>query len=106
MKTKSNFHVSLEGITLGDHLVSLTPDCTRHGIYVGKCRVITVKLGVVSEESLEDFSSGEALDIYLQKSDFAAAEIARRAKSQVGFVIGTWDDRCFCEWCIKGLLVP
>lgn len=105
MKTKCRFHVSMDGMNLGDRLIAATPDGTRHGIYAGGCRVISVKSGIVSTELLEEFSAGRALQIYLQKSDFAAAEIVRRAESQVGSVIGSWDDQSFCEWCLRGLLV-
>jgi hypothetical protein len=95
----------MEGLTLGDHLIAVTSEGSRHGIYVGACRVITVKSGMVSSEPLEEFSSGQSLHIYLQKSDFAAAEIVRRAESQMGIAIGSWDDQCFCEWCFRGALL-
>lgn len=107
MKTKSKFHVALDGIFLGDHLILFTPDGTRHGIYVGQCRVISIKSGIVSLESLEEFSAGSPLHIHLEKPDFAAGEIARRARSQIGVAIGPWDEKDFCEWCLRGvLLVP
>ena len=105
MKTNSRLHVSMDGINLGDRLIADSPLGKRHGIYVGGCSVISVKSGVVIHEPLEEFSSGQALQIYLQKSDFAAAEIARRAKSQLGAEITYWDDKCFCEWCLRGLLI-
>ena len=105
MKTKSKFHVLTDGVVLGDHLILFTPDGTRHGIYVGGCRVISVKSGMVSSESLEEFSSGEPLHIYLKVSDFTAGEIARRAKSQIGVAIDPWDDEYFCNWCLRGLLL-
>ena len=56
-------------------------------------------------ESLEKFSSVQPLHVYLKKSDFAAGEIARRVKSQIGVAIGSWDDQYFCEWCLRGLLL-
>lgn len=105
IKTKSKFHVSMDGIFLGDHLIVVTPDGIRHGIYVGECRVISIKSGMVSSESLEAFSCGNPLHTYLIVSDFAAGEIARRAKSQIGVAIGPWDDQYFCEWCVRGLLL-
>jgi hypothetical protein len=105
MKAKSKFHVAMDGIFLGDHLISFTPDRTRHGIYVGKCRVISIKSGIVSSESLEEFSSGEPLHTYLIKSDFTAGEIVRRAESQIGAAIAPWDDQYFCRWCLRGLLL-
>ncbi|MPL67954.1 hypothetical protein SDC9_13658 [bioreactor metagenome] len=104
MKMKSRFHASVEGVTLGDQLIAATPDGTRFGIYVGACCVISVKSGIVSSETLEEFSSGLSLQIYLQKSDFAAAEIVRRAKSQIGALIEPWDDEYFCAWCRRGVL--
>lgn len=105
MKPKSKFHVLMDGIFLGDHLISLTPDGTRHGIYIGECRVVSVKSGIVSSESLEAFSSGKPLHSYLKVSDFTAGEIAHRAENQIGVAIGPWDDQYFCEWCIRGLLL-
>jgi hypothetical protein len=97
----------MEGITLGDRLIAIAPSGSRHGIYVGECRVISVKSGIVASEPLEEFCSGKSLDINLQTSDFAATEITRRAKSQIGVVYGIGNDQYFCEWCIRGLmLVP
>jgi len=104
-KTKSKFHVLTDGIILGDHLILMTPDGTRHGIYVGECRVISVKSGIVSAETLDEFSSGNPLHIHLKISDFTAGEIARRAESQIGVPIIPWDDHYFCEWCLRGLLL-
>lgn len=104
MNKRCRFHVSKDGINLGDHLIADTPDGIRHGIYVGGC-VISVKFGMVSAEPLEEFSAGKAFHIYLQKSDFPAAEIVRRAQSQIGAAIRNWDDQSFCEWCLRGLLL-
>lgn len=105
MQTRSRFHVSVEGVTLGDHLIAFSPAGVRHAIYVGKCLVVSVKSGRVSLESLDEFSSGGSLNIFLQKSDFPASEIARRAKSQIGLVLDTIDDNFFCEWCRTGLSI-
>ena len=105
IKSQSKFHVPTDGIMLSDHLISFTPNGTRHGIYAGGCRVISVKSGMVSLESLEEFSLGKPLRIYLQVSDFTAGEIVRRAKSQIGLVIEPWNDQHFCEWCLRGLLL-
>jgi hypothetical protein len=105
MKAKSRFHGSRDGVALGDHLIAAAANVVRHGIYAGSCCVITVNCGIVAAESLEEFALGKTLEVYLQKSEFAAAEVARRAKSQVGVKVEPWDDRCFCEWCKQGLLI-
>lgn len=105
MNTRSRFHVSMEGIALGDYVLSFTPEGTHHGIYVRNCHVISVKSGIVTSESLEKFSQREPLYIYLQKSDFTANEIVRRAESQIGAVIGPGSEQYFCQWCLRGLLL-
>lgn len=105
MSTKSRFHMSTEGLNLGDHLISSASEITRHGIYVGRCRVISVKSGIVSAELLDEFCCGSTVNIYLQKSDYSAAEVVRRAESQIGNMIAPLDDQSFCDWCLRGLRI-
>lgn len=104
MKMKSKFYLPAEGVNLGDHLVAFTPEKECHGIYAGRCRVICVKDGMVAAQELQEFSCGNSIQVYLQKSNFAAAEIVSRAESQMHTVIAPMDDRSFCEWCVYGLL--
>lgn len=101
---KSKFYLPAEGVNLGDHLVAFTPEKECHGIYAGRCRVIGVKDGMVTVQELQEFSCGNSIQVYLQKSNFAAAEIVSRAESQLHTVIAPMDDRSFCEWCLYGLL--
>lgn len=101
---KSKFYLPAEGVNLGDHLIAFTSEKECHGIYAGRCRVICVKGGMVAAQELQEFSCGSSIHVYLQQSNFAAAEIVRRAESQLGTVIAPMDDRSFCEWCLYGLL--
>lgn len=103
MKAKSRFYLAADGVNLGDHLITVTDEKECHGIYAGRCRVISVKGGIVVAEELQEFACGSNIQVYLQKTDFAAAEIVRRAESQIGTVITPMNDRYFCEWCFYGL---
>ena len=101
MKSRDRFHPTIEGLMLGDRLISLAKNNSRYGIYAGNCQVITLRGGAVVVELLEEFAP-ESLYIDLRKSDFAAAEVVRRAKSQVGVNVNPWDGRRFCDWCQRG----
>ncbi|MCX7780545.1 MAG: lecithin retinol acyltransferase family protein [Negativicutes bacterium] len=97
------FRTSTDGIALGDHIVN---EQAVHGIYAGNCEVVGIVNGMIANQSLEQFAGSGGFQVLPDKSDFAAAEIVRRAKSQLTrpiFPHAQDSDKHFCHWCRHGL---
>lgn len=105
-KGKNTFRTSLDGLALGDHICSQAADLPRHGIYAGGCQVVCCADGVIARMSLDAFAGGRPISIQLDKAEYTASEIVRRADSQLqphteaDFLSGEH----FCKWCRRGLL--
>ena len=105
-KPPHTFRTSTDGISLGDHLCTLGSDRNRHGIYAGSCQVVCYAGGVIAQVPLDTFAGGSEIVVSLDKSEYTAAEIVRRAKSMLesGLEFEFISGDHFCKWCRRGLL--
>ena len=98
---------------VGAHIVTPRLGYTHHGIHVGAGRVVHysglargLRSGPVEEVSLERFASGHLLGVIAgAPQQFAADEVARRARSRLGenrYRLFTNNCEHFCEWCLQG----
>lgn len=97
---------------LGAHLVTPRTVYSHHGIYIGDGKVIHysglasgIESGPVEITNLEDFCSGNDVNVKTYKDSYSAETIVGRAMSRVGeSSYSVFNNNCehFCLWCITG----
>ncbi len=94
-------------LKFGDKIAAILPSGIQHwGVYSGNGMAISAskRRGVVTEETLEEFSGGNRIERLSQSEDISPTEVIARARSKIGKKWVLSSDNCqhFVNWCCHG----